>query len=149
MERLTHDSYVVQAARLPQNRSRDKLNELLSIFEQRKFTNAEKTEKRYPYEPEHEEVREMCRTLSSVIADPKTRKQLHAELEYYRQRAGDAREDRVKLEEAKKEIAEAKKEITETKKEITETKAALAAKEQEVAALQRQIDELSRPNKQK
>jgi hypothetical protein len=59
-EGLTHDCYVVQAARLPEHRSTDRLCEMLSLFEQRNFTNTDKTEKLYSYEPTHEEVREMC-----------------------------------------------------------------------------------------
>jgi membrane protein involved in colicin uptake len=132
MERLTHDSYVVQAARLPEHRSKDRLNELLGIFEQRYFTNEERTEKRYSYEPAHEEVREMCKTLSSVIADPDTREQLYAELEYYRQRRNDAREDRVKLEEAKKEIEEKDKVIEEKDKVIEKNVKALGEKDKAI-----------------
>jgi hypothetical protein len=51
MERLTHDSYVVQTLRIPEHRGRKPLNELVDIFEQRNFTNSTKTEKDYPYEP--------------------------------------------------------------------------------------------------
>jgi hypothetical protein len=116
MERLTHDSYVVQAARIPEHRGRNPLNELLDIFEQRNFTNAEKTEKNYPYEPENAEVREMCKVLSGLIADPEAREQVALELEYERiMNAG----------------------FNEMAREIAETKTALAVAQARIAELER------------
>jgi hypothetical protein len=130
MERLTHDSYVVQAARIPAHRGKNTLNELLDIFEQRNFTNAEKTEKNYPYEPENAEVREMCKVLNGLITDPEAREQVALEFEYERiMNAG--------FNEMGKEIAEAKKEVAEAKKEIAEKDAALAAAQARIAALER------------
>jgi hypothetical protein len=121
MERLTHDSYVVQAARIPEHRGRNPLNELLDLFEQRNFTNAEKTEKDYPYEPETAGVREMRKVLSGLVTDPEARKQVALELEYERiMHAG--------FNEMGRELTEAKMQITEAKMQIAEQATALADK---------------------
>jgi hypothetical protein len=140
MERLTHDSYVVQAARIPAHRGRNPLNELLDLFEQRNFTNAEKTEKDYPYEPENAEVREMCRVLSGLVTDPEVREQVALELEYERiMNAG--------FSEMGREIAAAKKQIAEAERQAAEAKAALAAERERATALAVRIAALERQNK--
>jgi hypothetical protein len=106
MERLTHDSYVVQAARIPERRGRNPLNELLELFEQRNFTNREKTEKSYPYEPKTAGVREMRKVLSSLVADPEAREQVTLELEYERIMNGGFNEMSRELAEAKTALAD-------------------------------------------
>jgi hypothetical protein len=139
VERLTHDSYVVQTVRLPENHSKDKLHELLSLFEQRNFTNDEKTEKLYPYDPECEEIREMCQTLSNAIANPQTRKRLYGEIAYYRQRDDDARQARVELEKSQEIIVE-KDHV------IAEKDAALAAERAALAVALARITEMEQRN---
>jgi hypothetical protein len=125
MERLTHDSYVVQAARIPKHRGRNPLNELLDLFEQRNFTNPEKTEKDYPYEPKTAGVREMRKVLSGLVADPKIRKQVALELEY----------DRI----MDAGFGDMGRDLTAAKKQIAEKDVALAA---ERAALTAALAEL-------
>jgi hypothetical protein len=126
MERLTHDSYVVQAARIPEHRGRNPLNELLDLFEQRNFTNSEKTEKNYPYEPAPAGVREMCKVLSGLVTDTEAREQVALEYE----RIMDAG-----FGEMGREIAKNKKQIAEAKTTIAEKDAALAAALAELATL--------------
>jgi hypothetical protein len=141
MERLTHDSYVVQATRLPEHRGRNPLNELLDLFEQRNFTNSEKTEKNYPYEPETAGVREMCTVLSGLVVNPEAREQVALELEYYRimdAGFGDMGRD---LTAAKKQIVEKDKVIEEKDNVIEEKDNVIKEKDELLAKLQ---DELSK-----
>jgi hypothetical protein len=138
MERLTHDSYVVQVERLPEHHGTNKLYELLSIFEQRQFLDEYKLEKSYTYTPVHEEVVEMCRTLGSVVSDPEARRQAMGELLYERQRRCDYNEISEKLEDAKVEIAEKDKTIEEQDKTIEEKDKALKAALAELDALKQQ-----------
>jgi hypothetical protein len=126
MESLTHDSYVVQAERIPEHRGRNPLKELLDLFEQRNFTNAEKTEKNYPYDPEDKGVREMCKVLSGLVLDPEAREEVAKELEYERIIGAGYRG-------LDNEIAEAKAELTEAKTELTEAKTVIAKKDNVIA----------------
>jgi hypothetical protein len=144
MERLTHDSYVVQVERLPEHHGTNKLYELLSIFEQRQFMDEYKLEKSYTYNPVHEEVVEMCRTLCSVASDPEARKQAMGELLYERQRRSDYSEVSEKLEEAKVEIAEAKAEIADAKVEIADAKAAIEEKDKALKAALAELQALKK-----
>jgi hypothetical protein len=127
MERLTHDGYVVQTARLPEHRGRNPLNELLKLFEQRNFTNAERTEKDYPYEPTSAKVREMCKVLSGLVVDPETRKRVAMEYEYERiQKAGYDTLGR-EMEEVKQKLEENAKALEEKDKALEKIAKALAA----------------------
>ncbi|WP_448519681.1 hypothetical protein [Rhodoflexus sp.] len=83
IEKLTHDSYVVQVGRIT-DRYQTRLDKLLSIFEQRNFVDENEITKNYTYQPDLEEVKEMTDILHYVGTDPKERQQIAIEQEAWR-----------------------------------------------------------------
>lgn len=83
IERLTHDSYVVQVMRLT-GKYKSKLDKLLSVFEQKNFIGDTETVKEYHYEPEDEDVKTMTDILHKTGTDPARRKEIETEQEAWR-----------------------------------------------------------------
>lgn len=85
IERLTHDSYVVQVERIV-GRFQTRLDKLLSVFEQSNFVDDKKIIKDYLFEPdeEDEDVKAMTAILHHTGADPETRRQIELEKEAWR-----------------------------------------------------------------
>ncbi|MDR1666991.1 MAG: hypothetical protein LBS03_04770 [Bacteroidales bacterium] len=86
MEKLTHDSYVIQAGRIATGRYGTKLNELLSLFEQAHFIEEDsEVSKQYIYRSDDEDIRFIASVLNEMVADPKEREEIEKEAEaYYR-----------------------------------------------------------------
>jgi hypothetical protein len=83
VEKLTHDSFVVQVERIT-NRFQTRLDKLLSIFEQRNFADDREITKDYPHVPDIEELKTMTDILHYVGTDPKERKEIENEQEAWR-----------------------------------------------------------------
>ncbi|MDW8346142.1 MAG: hypothetical protein RML94_04220 [Bacteroidia bacterium] len=83
VESLTHDSYIVQVNRIG-GRYRSKLEQLLSLFEQRYFVDEKGIMKEYPHEVSVEEVGLMARVLEHVAADRVQRQLIETEWEAWR-----------------------------------------------------------------
>ena len=85
IERLTHDSYVVQVERIV-GRFQTRLDKLLSVFEQNNFVDDKKIIKDYLFEPneDDEDVKAMTAILHHTGADPETRRQIELEKEAWR-----------------------------------------------------------------
>ena len=83
IERLTHDSYIVQLRRI-EGRYQSKLDKLLSVFEQANFVDESQIIKEYAYPTEEGEVRLMTDILHRTVADPETRQQIENEREAWR-----------------------------------------------------------------
>jgi hypothetical protein len=106
VEKLTHDSYVVQTQRIKSDRYQTRLDKLLSIFEQAYFVGDAEITKMYNYRPDDEDVKEMIDLLHYVGTDPEE----HRELEKNRK----ANEEKDKaLEEKDKVIAALKRKLEE------------------------------------
>ncbi|MDR3188763.1 MAG: hypothetical protein LBT94_06215, partial [Prevotellaceae bacterium] len=85
IEKLTHDSYVIQVGRIAIARHKTLLEELLTIFEQTSFTD-EKSDavKQYSHTPANADVQTMVGILHHIATDPAERKVLDDEIEYRR-----------------------------------------------------------------
>jgi hypothetical protein len=79
IERLTHDSYVIQVKRL-ELEMRTELEYVLSVFKQENFIeNMRRRVKRYDYEPPDELMRLILRQLEKAAGDNKLLEQLEIE----------------------------------------------------------------------
>lgn len=83
IEKLTHDSYIVQVRRITK-RYQSKLDKLLSVFEQRNFIGDSQILKEYNYELDIEEIKLMADILHHTGVDEDTRKEIEAEQEAWR-----------------------------------------------------------------
>jgi len=110
VEALTHDSYVVQIPRI-QGNTRTKLEQLLSIFEQKNFITDKGILKEYNFPVENEVINEMLSILLYLGADEKLRKAIEDEQDAYRLLE-------VMSENRKRELEKIIKEKDETIKEL-------------------------------
>ena len=146
IERLTHDCHIVQIP-LIESKLQTKLEQLLSVFEQKYFVDDAGTKKEYNYAICDTNMKEITDLLSYVVHDPKTKEEIEAEQEAYRVHSLNADE----LNEAKAELYETKAELTGTKAELTGTKAELSGAmaeltdtKAELARKEKELEELKR-----
>lgn len=112
IEKLTHDCYVVQMPRI-KGKLQNRLEQVLSIFEQDFFVDEKGITKDYNYEINDENINNMIAILHKSGTDPKERQEIEKEQEAYRILDLAAREKTKELEgiikEKDKEIAELKR----------------------------------------
>lgn len=125
IEKLTHDSYIVQIPRIkPKYRTR--IEKLLSIFEQDYFLNDSQTMKSYEDVIEDEEVQLMLAELKYLAASTAMRKILDNEIEARYWIEDEIQDAKIRRKKAEKELAVKEQELAKTEKD-------LAKKEQELA----------------
>ncbi len=117
IEKLTHDSYVVQVDRIT-NRYQTKLDKLLSIFEQNNFEDERKIVKNYPYRADIEEVKIITDMLHYVGTEPEERQRIENEQEAWRTISAYMDEKEIKIRQYKKELEEKNKLIEENRREM-------------------------------
>jgi hypothetical protein len=124
IEKLTHDSYIIQTGRITDNRYVTALEKLLTIFEQSYFVKeGSEVIKEYRYQPapDDEEIMLITKTLHEMGVDPEERKQIENEAEYIRTiddtYGFQIREQTIALEESRKALEEKDKTIEEKDKE--------------------------------
>jgi hypothetical protein len=83
IEKLTHDSYVVQVDRITGGYS-SKLEKLLSLFEQQHFVDDKKIIKEFKHELDNEEVKIATDILHHAGTDPESRQKIEIEQEAWR-----------------------------------------------------------------
>jgi hypothetical protein len=125
VEKLTHDSYVVQVGRITE-RYQTPLDKLLSIFEQAHFVNDNETIKQYRQQSDDKNLKEITDVLHYVGTDPEERKKLEIEQEAWRSftealHNGYEKRDKI-IEEQAKALEEQAKALEEQAKEIAELK---------------------------
>jgi hypothetical protein len=130
MEKLTHDSYVIQAKKIAIAHYRTKLEQLLGIFEQTHFTDETSgVLKQYYHQSDDEDIQLMTTILHEMGADPKERKKIEIEAEALRilddLYGGTLREKEKALEEKDKALEEKDKALEEKDKTIKEKDKAL------------------------
>ena len=130
VEKLTHDSYVVQVERIT-DRYSTKLDKLLSVFEQTNFVDDFKIIKEFNHTADLEEVKIMTDILHHSGTDPKEKKKIETEQEAWRSINALFSDKEKKF---LKELNEKNQEINEKNQEINE-------KDQEIAELKRMLDE--------
>ncbi len=126
IERLSHDCYVVQMTRFNDN-VHTRLEQLLSVFEQNNFIDANQTIKEYKYEVKDEQLRSIIDVLHYVGTDPTSRKEIDKEIEAWRtidalSGGEQLRELQLKLEFKEKALANERNEKEALAKELTELK---------------------------
>lgn len=83
VEKLTHDSYVVQVERIT-DRYQTKLDKLLSVFEQKNFVDDKKIIKEFIHTTDLEEVKIMTDILHHSGTNPIEKKKIETEQEAWR-----------------------------------------------------------------
>jgi hypothetical protein len=125
VEKLTHDSFVIQVERIS-DRYQTRLDKLLSVFEQRNFTDDKEITKDFAHEPDIEELKTMTDILHYVGTDPKERKQIEIEQEAWRtvNAMFEEKERRYQkeLEAKNKELLELREQMEELKKQLNQKK---------------------------
>ncbi len=143
VEKLTHDSFIVQVNRIT-DRYQTRLDKLLSVFEQRGFTDEDKITKRFSHPADTEEVKLLTDILHYSGTDPDARKRIEDEQEAWRTvdaMMGDQKEKLVATLEAlnKKEA-----ELEQKDQALEQKDQALEQKDQALAEMARQLEELKR-----
>jgi hypothetical protein len=116
VEKLTHDSYVVQVERIT-DRYLTKLDKLLSVFEQTNFVDDKKIIKEFTHTTDLEEVQIMTDILHCSGTEPKERKKIEDEKEAWK--TFDALSGKAEFEEKEQKFIKA---LNELKKGIEELK---------------------------
>lgn len=121
VEKLTHDSFIVQVERIT-DRYQTKLDKLLSIFEQRHFTDSTRIVKEYKHLPDNEDLKLATEILHFAGTDPSERKKIEIEQEAWRSINAMFEEEKkelmTKIEEKEKELSEKDKLIEELMKKL-------------------------------
>ena len=106
VEKLTHDSYIVQVAKIT-NRYQTKLDKLLSVFEQKNFFDKSKIVKEYTHETDIDEVKIITDILHHSGTNPIEKRKIEIEQEAWRtvdamtEDLREKLEDQIKLNEKK------------------------------------------------
>ncbi len=137
VEKLTHDSYVVQVERIT-DRYSTKLDKLLSVFEQTNFVDDKKIIKEFNHSADIEEVKIMTDILHYSGTDPKEKKMIEIEQEAWRT-VNAMFEDKEKK--YKKELNEKDQELNEKNIELKGKDIELNEKDQIIADLLKRLDE--------
>ena len=118
IEKLTHDSYVVQVERIT-NKYQTKLDKLLSLFEQTNFVDDRKIVKEFTHEIDNEDIKLTTDILHFSGTNTEERKKIETEQEAWRS-VNAMFEDKEK--EFIKTIEEMQKEINELKSKLSDKK---------------------------
>jgi len=140
IEKLTHDSFVVQVKRIT-GKYKSRLDKLLSVFEQDNFVDDKGVVKEFIHETDIEEVKIMTDILHHTGTDPAERKQIEDEQEAWRtiDEYTDGKLKSIKIEvEAKNKI------IKETKEDLKKIQEALKQKDNEMEKMMKEIEDLKR-----
>lgn len=133
VEKLTHDSYIVQVERIT-DRYQTKLDKLLSIFEQTNFIDDKKIIKEFTHEIDFEDMKVTTDILHHSGTNPDEKKKIEIEQEAWRTvdaMTGGLRE----------KVAEQSKALTEKDRALTEKDIAITEKDNLIAELLRKLNE--------
>jgi hypothetical protein len=136
IEKLTHNSYVIQAGRISDDRYATKLDKLLSLFEQNHFIIG-KIGKTYPHPQDDEDIHLITSVLHEMMANPEERAKIEKEEEVLRiMKARYGKKNKV-IEKQAKTIEEQERTIKDKDKTIEE-------RDKTIEEMFRQIAELKR-----
>jgi len=144
VEKLTHDSYVVQVEKIT-DRYSTRLDKLLSVFEQTNFIDDKKIIKEFKHTTDLEEVQIMTDILHYSGTDPIEKRKIETEQEAWRtvnamfenEKKGLLKE----LNEKNQELTEKNQELIEKNQALTEKDQALTEKDQLIADLLKKLDQ--------
>ena len=138
IERLSHDCYVVQMTRF-NDKVHTRLEQLLSVFEQNNFIDANQTIKEYKYEVKDEQLRSIIDVLHYIGTDPTSRKEIDKEIEAWR--TIDALSGGEQLKELQLKLEFKEKQIEQNRLALDKEKKANEALAKELADLKRKLGE--------
>ncbi len=136
VEKLTHDSFVVQVNRIT-DRYQTRLDKLLSIFEQTNFVDDKKIIKEFNHEVDIDELKIATDILHHSGTNPEEKKKIETEQEAWRT-------VNAMTEELRQKVKEQDKALTEKDQALTEKDQALTEKDRELMELKRQMEELKK-----
>ncbi|MDR1154232.1 MAG: hypothetical protein LBL04_05930 [Bacteroidales bacterium] len=137
VEKLTHDSYVIQAGRITNEHYSTKLHELLSLFEQAHFIReGSEVSKQYTYLSDNKDILFITSVLKEMVANPQEREEIEKEEEAMRIMALFGKTNR----EQTKALEEQAKALEEKDKVIGEKDKALEEQAKQIAELKRLLD---------
>jgi hypothetical protein len=136
VEKLTHDSYIVQVERITNGYS-TKLEKLLSVFEQQHFIDDKKITKEFNHELDTEDIKLTTDILHFAGTNPEERKKIEIEQEAWRT-VNAMFEDKEK--ELTKKLDEKDKVIDEKDKVIDEKDKVINEKDKIIEELMKQIN---------
>ena len=134
IEKLTHDSFVVQVERIT-NRYQTRLDKLLSIFEQTNFVDDKKIIKEFTHEIDFEDMRVATDILHYSGTNPDEKKKIETEQEAWRTVDAMTEGLREKVAQQDAELTKKVNELSEKNNEITE-------KDKLIAELLKKLDEI-------
>ncbi len=140
VEKLTHDSYVVQVAKIT-NRYQTKLDKLLSVFEQSNFVDKSKIVKEFTHETDIDEVKIITEILHHSGTNPAEKKKIEIEQEAWRTVDAMTEDLRGKLENQIKLNDKIEKELSEKENVLSEKENELNQKENELSEKQKELIE--------
>jgi hypothetical protein len=152
VEKLTHDSYIIQARRITNDHYGTKLDELLGIFEQAHFIRKDsEVSKQYAYRSDNQEIRFIISILNEMVADPVEREEIEKEAEAlrtidalfgktHRKRQRIIEEQEKILEEQGKALEEQGKVLEEKAKALEEQARTIEEQAKQIAELKRQMN---------
>lgn len=147
IERLTHDSFIVQVERIT-DRYQTSLDKLLSVFEQSNFVDDERIIKIYKHPTDLEEIKIITEILHHSGTDPEEREEIEKEQEAWRTLNALFEEKEMelleKIEKNQKKIEESEKKIEESEKKIEEKDKALKEKDKTIDEKDKLIEELKK-----
>jgi len=140
VEQLTHKAYFIQTKRIkPAYNTR--LEKLLTIFEQTGFIDEAKTTKRFNFDTDDSDIKELVDILHYVAADEEIRKELDKEIYFDKSMKWAFGEKDRELEETKTKLEDANSELEKERKEKAEKDEVLAKQAAEIAELKRLLSE--------
>jgi hypothetical protein len=131
VEKLTHDSYIVQVDRITNNYS-TKLDKLLSLFEQQHFIDDKKITKEFIHELDNDDIKLTTDILHFAGTNPEERKKIETEQEAWRT-------VNAMFEDKEKELMAV---IDESKKVINEKDKVIDEKDKELEKMSKELEEL-------
>jgi len=140
VEKLTHDSFIVQVDRITGNYS-TKLDKLLSIFEQQHFIDDKKITKEFKHELDSEEIKLTTDILHFAGTNPEERKKIETEQEAWRT-VNAMFEDKEK--EFYRKLDEKDKALDEKDKALYKKDKALDEKDKALGEMAKELEELKR-----
>jgi hypothetical protein len=138
VERLTHDSFVVQMQRIT-GRYQTRLDKLLSVFEQAHFVDDKKIIKEFTHETDDEEIKLMTDILHHSGTNPVEKKKIEDEQEAWRSYYALFGEE---LEKHRQALREKDQALIEKEQALSEKDQALSEKDQALSEKDRLIEEL-------
>lgn len=127
IEKLSHDCFVVQLPRI-KPKFYTRLDKLLSVFEQAHFVDDKKIIKKYDYEIDVPEVKNMIEILHYIGTEPEEKKQIEDEQEAWRTIDAFTENVRWEMQEVTKALEKSNKALDDQSKVIEELKRKLEEK---------------------